>query len=150
MAKAAAQPKPSKKNDVDATPPPYEGRTATSDSVGVGATYTATYVDRVIEGVPVSIRELEDFKSASVEEFWQFVAGEFLVAGAFWLGVERLVTVDNAMADLLFWICVVAFVAGCIVGFFGYRQLSRRQSRIEEIVAAAKERIANRETTQST
>jgi len=102
-----------------------------------GATYSTKYLDREIKGVPVSIDELEEFKTGSIEEFGQFVFGNFLVAGSFWLGIERALTTEPFWKDLLFWICVVAFVAGAVITFFGYRQMRRRQTRIDKIILSA-------------
>lgn len=101
-----------------------------------GATVESRYHDRTQDIVGVNVEDLREFKSASVEEFWQFVVGEFLAAGAFWLGVERFVTEPNWQEDALFWICVAVLLAGCVIGYFGYRQLSRRQSRIDRIINA--------------
>jgi len=86
----------------------------------------------------VDINELRDFRSSSAEEFFQFVAGEFLAAGSFWLGIERAITVPVFYTDPLFWICVVAFLAGTVIAVFGYRQMHRRKSRIESIIGSAR------------
>ncbi len=85
----------------------------------------------------VNVRDLQDFKSASVEEFWQFLFGQFFCVGGFWLGIERLLTVEQAHKDALFLFCLVAFFAGAIIAFFGYRQLQRRQTRIDKIINSA-------------
>lgn len=105
-----------------------------------GATLQPRYHDREHDVVSMDVNELRDMGNASHEEFMQFVAGEFLMAGAFWLGVERFVTVESWQVDLLFWICVVSFVAGGVIAWFGYRQLRRRQKRIETIITSAKKR----------
>ena len=102
-----------------------------------GATVTSRYFNVEQDVVGVAVDALRDFKSASTEEFWQFVIGGFLVSGSFWLGVERLATAPIWWKDTVFWICVVAFLAGLIIGYFGYRQLKRRQTRIDAIINAA-------------
>lgn len=107
-----------------------------------GAGYRAAYTDRKIPVVSVSIDELEDFKSASKDEFAQFAIAQFMAAGAFWLGIERLVTIPEFWTDLLFWICVVCLIAGCCVGYFGFQQMRRRQTRIERIITSAQIRAA--------
>jgi hypothetical protein len=80
------------------------------------------------------VADLRDFRTSSIEEFGQFAIGEFLVAGAFWLGVERFITTENWRTDVLFWICAVTLVAGLVIGFFGFKQLSRRKTRIDKLI----------------
>ena len=104
---------------------------------GTGASVTSRYHNREQDIVGVDVNDLKEFKSGSVEEFLQFVVGEFFAAGAFWLGIERIATVIEWYKDAVFWICVIAFIAGLVIGFFGYRQLARRQTRIDNIIAAA-------------
>jgi hypothetical protein len=111
--------------------------TAVAGSSREGATFSTVYHDRLLEGVPVTLDELHDFKKSSIEEFWQFAFGEFLVVGAFWLGVERAFTVQNLSDDTLFLFCMIAFVAGSIIGCFGLRQLQRRKARIDRLIQAA-------------
>lgn len=106
---------------------------------GPGASVTSRYHDYEEDVVGVRVDDLRDFKNASVEDFLQFVAGEFFAAGAFWLGVERIVTTDIWYKDALFWICAVALMSGLIIGYFGYKQLARRQTRIESIIQKATE-----------
>jgi hypothetical protein len=97
--------------------------------------------------VGVAVEDLEDFMESSTEELGQFSIGGFLASGSFWLGIERLVTVPRALeGDILFWICVVAFIAGATIGFFGFRQLQRRQRRIGRIIHAAKAKAAGQQS----
>lgn len=112
-----------------------------------GATIRTRYHDRIQDAVGVDVNDLEEFKAAGIEEFRQFVIGEFLVAGAFWLGIERAVTVQEFWRDLLFWFCFFAFIAGCTIGFFGYRQLRRRKTRIDRIISDALSSSGDRTTT---
>jgi hypothetical protein len=111
-----------------------------------GATFGTRYYGRALEGVPVTIDELEDFKSSSLEEFGQFAIGQFFMAGSFWLGIERLVTIGVFWADTLFWVCVVAFIGGSVVAYFGLRQLRRRRASIDRIIKSVKLRIESGST----
>jgi hypothetical protein len=111
---------------------------------GGGAAINPRYHDRDADFVGVDVNDLKDFKAASIEEFWQFAIGQFFAAGAFWLGLERLLTASNGLKDPLFWICVIAFIAGSIIGYFGYRQLSRRQGRIDRIIEDAMRHMAEK------
>jgi hypothetical protein len=106
-----------------------------------GATMGTEYYHRTTGVVPVAIDDLKDFKSSSVEEFLQFSLGGFFASGSFWLLVERFFTVPRWSADLLFWICVVAFAAGLTIGWFGFRQMKRRKTKIDEIILSA-ERVS--------
>ena len=101
------------------------------------------YHDRAQDVVGVDVKDLREFRSAGIEEFWQFVVGEFFAAGSFWVGVDRFFNSPNYLADPMFWVCVVAFIAGIVIGYFGYRQLSRRKTRMDDIIAAVERRIAN-------
>ena len=102
-----------------------------------GASLKSNYLDRRQDVVGVSVDDLMDFKSARIEEFLQFVIGEFFAAGSIWLALERFATVPDWRQDAVFWICIVAFIAGVIITIFGYRQLKRRQTRIDRIIASA-------------
>lgn len=102
-----------------------------------GSTFSTVYLGRRLETVPVTVEELKQFKADGLEEFAQFSIANFFVSGSFWLGMETALTSDNFTKDLLFWFCVVCFIAGAIIGYFGYRQLSRRADRIERIIQSA-------------
>ena len=102
-----------------------------------GAVFKPRYYDRDQQVTVVSVSELRNLGTSSIEEFWQFAFGEFLVAGSFWLGIERFFTVENWKTDALFWVCVVAFISGFVIGLFGYRQLSRRYKEVERIIDSA-------------
>lgn len=115
-----------------------------------GASITSHYHDRQQDIIGVSVDDLRDFRSAGIEEFWQFAIGGFFASGSFWLGVERLASAPMWWEDTTFWICVVAFLAGLVIGFFGYRQLNRRQSRIDNIIRSAIAAEAKRDITDST
>lgn len=118
-------------------------------STNSGARLRTTYYDREQDVVSVAMDDLREFKASSAEEFAQFALGEFMVAGAFWLGIERAVTIDQAWkVDLLFWICAIAFLAGAVIGFFGWRQLKRRKDKIDRIIAQAeKQKAPSQEST---
>ena len=90
--------------------------------------YHATRPDVV--GVPVM--EIRDASSSAKEEIFQFVAGNFLASGAFWLGIERLVTVG--FEDTLFLACIAFFLCGVVVGVMGFRQSLRRVTRLSRYI----------------
>jgi hypothetical protein len=119
--------------------PANVGATVAGGGGSMGARVLPTFHDHKPHIVGVDVDDLEDFKSSSLEEFGQFAFGEFLVAGAFWLGFERRMTVTNWQGDLLFWICVVSTIAGVIIGGFGLRQMIRRHRKIDRIVQRARE-----------
>lgn len=121
-----------------------ETSSAGAGATGSGAVFVSNYADRTLEGVLVSIQELEDFKAENIEEFWQFAFGGFLMSGSFWLGIERWFTLENIEHDPLFWICAVAFFSGAVISFFGFRQLRRRKNKIDRIIEAAKKQIKDR------
>ena len=108
------------------------------EAVGGGAGFQPRYHDHQPDIVGVDVDDLEDFKSSSLEEFGQFAFGEFLIAGAFWLGLARAVSSPSYKQALLFWVCVIAFVSGMIIAWFGLRQMSRRQGKLDKIIARAK------------
>ena len=114
--------------------------TAVAGSGQHGATFATIPYDREVGAVLVTMDELKDFKSSSVEEFGQFAVGEFFAAGGFWLSLERAITVQAFWTDALFWICVILCGAGITVGYFGLRQLRRRKDRIDRIVESARMR----------
>ena len=76
--------------------------------------YHATRPDVV--GVPVM--EIKDASNSAKEEVFQFAAGNFLASGAFWLGIERLITVG--FKDVLFLSCIAFFLCGVVVGVMGF------------------------------
>lgn len=129
----------------ESEPESFAAGSGASDSARTGASVTSRYLHRQQDIVGVALSDLEDFKAASTEEFWQFAIGQFFAVGGFWLGVERLFTVTNVVGDPLFWICVVSFIAGATISYFGYRQLKRRQTRMDKIIAIGKEELAKRE-----
>ena len=114
-----------------------------------GARLRVNYYDLEQDRVSVAMDDLKEFKSSSIEEFAQFAFGEFMVAGAFWLGIERAATIDDFWkTDVLFWICAISFIAGSVIGFFGYRQLKRRKDKIDRIIEQAyKQKVARQEAT---
>ena len=85
----------------------------------------------------VSVTDLNEFKSSALEEWWQFTLAQFFFSGALWLGVERYFTVENWRDDNLLLFCIGLVILSSIVGYFGLRQLLRRKSRIERILAKA-------------
>lgn len=80
-----------------------------------------------IVGVPVM--DIRDASSSAKEEVLQFSVGGFLASGAFWLGVERLLTVGYS--DALFLVCIAFFICGVVLAYVGFRQTMRRVSRLE-------------------
>ena len=78
--------------------------------------------------VGVDVRDLRDFKTDSVQVFWQFSIGGFLFSGGFWLAVERFFT---GQIDTLFWVCLVIMFTGLVIGYYGLSQLSRKINRID-------------------
>ena len=83
-----------------------------------------------IVGVPVI--DIKDAAGSDVEEFLQFSVGGFFASGAFWLGIERLVTVGYK--DPLFYICVIALIFGAVLAFAGFRQTRRRINRLARYI----------------
>lgn len=108
--------------------------------------YLTEHADEM-DRLHTALRRIRNFKSASVEEFWQFVIGQFFAVGGFWLGIERLVTVGYW--DALFLMCVVSVIAGCVIGYFGYCQLQRCQTRIDHIIASANARAQQDQATRA-
>lgn len=102
-----------------------------------GAFVDPHYHDLEQDMVLVTVDDLNDMNSASIEEFKQFSAGEFLAAGSFWVGVERVFTASPWYEDTLFWFCALGLVAGLVIGYFGYCQLQRRKNRIRKLVEKA-------------
>ena len=88
------------------------------------------------------VDELEDLKSGSRDEFAWFAVGQFFVSGAFWLGVERMVTESVFWTDRLFQTCVILLLAGAIVSYANFRSLQRRRSKIDRIISTASRRPA--------
>lgn len=119
--------------------PPVQdaARTIATSGNASGATFSTVYRDRRLETIPVTVDELRQFKADGFEEFTQFSIANFFVSGSFWLGMEKALTDENFTKDILFWFCVICFMAGLIIGYFGYRQLSRRADRIERIIQSS-------------
>ncbi|WP_139218704.1 hypothetical protein [Roseivivax halotolerans] len=100
-----------------------------------GSTITTSYGTINQEVVPVTKDQLIEMKESSVEEFWQFAVAEFVVAGALWLAIEKLL--DRSEGEPLspiFWVCLVAVALGAVVGWAGFRQLQRRKTKIDKIL----------------
>ena len=108
-----------------------------TNSAGSGATVENQYHAATAQIVPVNVEDLREFKKSSQEEFWQFTLAQFFAGGAFWVIVERVFTVSSLRNDVLVWICAIIFICACIVGYFGYAQLSRRRSRIDKYIELA-------------
>ena len=108
------------------------------DQPASGASIVARYYSRESNIVGVDMMDLRDLKSDQNEDFWQFSIGGFLCSGSFWLGIERIVTIQAWEKDALFLMCAAAFFAGLILAGFGFRRLKRRQSRIDHIIRTAK------------
>ena len=83
-----------------------------------------------VVGVPVI--DIKDAAGSAFEEFLQFSVGGFFASGAFWLGIERIVTAGYR--DTLFYICVVAFIFGIVLAFAGFRQSRRRMNRLARYI----------------
>ena len=96
------------------------------------------------------MRDLQEFKASSVEEFAQFALAEFFLAGSFWVAVERFFTIENPWNDVLFWICLVSVIASAIIGWAGWRQLLRKYRRIDSIIESAREQARKRENADAT
>jgi uncharacterized membrane protein len=93
-----------------------------------GATLESIYHDLRQDVAAVPVMELRDAAAATADETLLFTGGTFLASGAVWLGVERLVT--EGWQDQLFGICLVAVVAGVLLSLVGYRQQTRRVTRL--------------------
>lgn len=111
----------------------FEGNT----NVVSGSQIKTNYGSVEQEAIPVTIEQLEDIRDSSFEEFWQFAAAEFVVAGSLWLAVEKFLDrKDEDPLSPVFWVCLLAVFLGSIVGWAGFRQLKRRKSKIDRIIAS--------------
>ena len=110
-----------------------------------GATMSTEYADQDQVLTLVDVEDLREWKTGMREESWQFSLAGFFASGALWLGIERLVT--EGLGDKLFLMCVVALIFSGTVGFFGLRQLGRRQRKIDRYIIKAE---TNREVTAGT
>lgn len=131
--------KPPKSGSLASTPRTQKG------ALAGGARVDADYLDRSEPTVGVALETLKDFRDSAVEEFFQFSIGGFFASGSFWLGLERAITVAGFWTDLLFWICVFAFIAGTTIGGAGLRQLWRRRGRMNRIIDHAERLLEERE-----
>lgn len=118
------------------------GRGATQNSLAqnAGATASPEYHDSKMGVIGVPVEDLDDFSKSSKEEFGQFAAGQFFLAGGFWLAVERLIT--NGYKDELFLVSLIAVVAGAVLAYAAFRQLKRRKTRIDKLIANAQKKEA--------
>jgi hypothetical protein len=108
---------------------------AVSTAQSTGAAVLPHYHDTTIAVVGVPVEDLRDFSDSSKEEFGQYTLGQFLASGGFWLAIERAVTVG--FSDHLFWISLIALVAGLGLSYAAFRQLRRRKTRIETYITRA-------------
>ena len=97
-----------------------------------GSQFLPTYHNTKQDMGAVPIVDIRDASSFAKEEVAQFGVGGFLASGAFWMGLERLVTVG--WYDTLFLCSCAFFVAGGVTAFFGYRQTIRRITRLERYI----------------
>jgi len=102
-----------------------------------GAGVTNQYHDYPDDIVGVRVSDLRDFRAARSEEFGQFAVAQFFAGGAFWLGIDRLASASSVLHDFVFWLCVVVLITSLIIGVVGFRQMRRRQTRIDEIIRSA-------------
>ena len=72
--------------------------------------------------------ELRDARSSAMEEVYVFTLGNFFTSGSLWLGIERLVTEKGF--DWLAVLCGVLFLVGVLLTVVGFRQSSRRVTRL--------------------
>lgn len=103
----------------------------------IGATLSTDYVSRSQTVTVIDVEDLREFQYSMSEEFWTFTISQFFVAGSFWLGLERFLTLNDPGKDAVFLTCVVTLVLGIVVGTVGYRQLNRRKNKIGRIIHAA-------------
>ncbi|SMX31618.1 hypothetical protein OCA8868_00452 [Octadecabacter ascidiaceicola] len=97
-----------------------------------GAIIENTYHSLNEEVCPVPKSAILENSSSALEEIWQFSVGGFLFSGAFWLGLERLLTVGKD--DALFLACIAFVICGGVLAVSGYRQAQRRVSRLEKYI----------------
>ena len=97
------------------------------DATKIGATMVTEYAQSRQLMTSVDVDFLRDMQTSMKEEFWIFTFGGFLASGSFWIVVERFFSRE---IDTLFWVCVVALVAGLVIGLIGYTQLGRRKTKI--------------------
>jgi len=107
----------------------HDGINVTS---GNGAQLEPVYHHNKQSIVGVPVMDLREASSSAVEEVAQFSVGGFLASGAFWLGVERLVTEGGT--DALFLACIAFFICGGVLALTGFRQSLRRVRRLERYI----------------
>jgi uncharacterized membrane protein YdcZ (DUF606 family) len=93
------------------------------------------YADQTQLLTLVDVEDLEDWKTSMREESWQFSLAGFFASGSLWLGIDRYAT--YGLSDRLFLICAAVLVFSAIIGYFGYKQLGRRQLKIERYIKKA-------------
>lgn len=97
-----------------------------------GAQIEHKYHKAIHDAVAVPVMELEDSSNSIMEEVSQFSIGNFFASGAFWLGVERLITVGYN--DALFISCIPALCFGVTLSIVGFRQSKRRMNRLARYI----------------
>lgn len=102
---------------------------------GGNASLTLIGTHRSLRTVVVTEEFLEDIKEANRDNVRLFLLGEFLCAGSFWLGVEKLIT--EGYKDIIFIWCAATFFAGAVIIITGLRQHSRKQTRIQKYLDPA-------------
>jgi hypothetical protein len=110
-----------------------------------GAQVLHDYLNRTEPTVGVTVDQLRDFRDSSIDEFKQFAIGGFLASGAFWILIERVFTEPLWWQDRLFQFCILALIAGIVVGYFGFQQLARRKRGMDRIIRDAEKLQKERE-----
>ncbi|MEG3155825.1 hypothetical protein [Sphingomonas sp. RB1R13] len=94
-----------------------------------GATLEPIYHQGKQGVVGVPVMEIKDATSSAFEERMLSVVGTFFASGAFWLGVDKLIS--EGPANPVFLVCLISMVCGGVVAWTGYRQSARRVNRLE-------------------
>lgn len=99
-----------------------------------GATLSTAYASRQQTVTVIDVEDLREFQTSMSEEFLTFSISQFFVAGSFWLGLERYLTLEHPWNDALFLSCLVMLAAGLAVAIVAFRQLNRRKGKIGRII----------------
>ena len=94
-----------------------------------GARLESRYHQKEQDVVGVPVGDIRDASSSANEEVLQFTVGTFFASGAFWLGIERVLT--EGWDDPVVWVCGVTVVFGLVLSITGFRQSQRRVRRLE-------------------
>lgn len=101
-------------------------------SSGAGAKFVQQYHTATQDVVGVPVMDIRESASYALEEVLLFAVGNFMASGAFWLGIERIITAGYK--DSLFQVCLLSLLFGATLAFVGFRQMRRRVSRLSRYI----------------